>query len=177
MNSTRPTTGADGLKVTAPGNREIVMTRSFDAPRDLVFEAWTTPSLVQRWLLGPPGWSMPVCEIELRVGGTYRFVWRRDDDGRQMAMGGTYRDVAATERIVATERFDEPWYAGEAVVTTVFRERDGRTTVTSTMLYQSLEVRDAVLKTPMESGVAQSYDRLAALLPSLVEPAPAAGAA
>src|SRR5262249_22172650 len=104
----RPITRMDALQLTAPGDREILMTRRFDAPRDLVFEAWTTPELVRRWLLGPPGWSMPVCEIDLRVGGSYRFVWRRDDDGREMAMGGVYRDVAAPERIVATERFDDP---------------------------------------------------------------------
>ena len=95
------------LKVTTPSEREIVMTRVFDAPRQLLFEAHTKPDLVKRWLLGPPGWSMPVCEIDLRVGGKFRYVWRRDNDGTQMGMGGVYREIEAPERIVNTEKFDE----------------------------------------------------------------------
>jgi uncharacterized protein YndB with AHSA1/START domain len=154
------------LKVTASGDREIVMTRVFDAPRRLVFDACTKPELVQRWLLGPDGWSMPVCEIDLRVGGRYRYVWRRDRDGTDMGMGGVYREIVAPERIVATEVFDDPWYPGEAVGTLVLVEQGGKTTLTQTMLYESRETRDAVLKSPMESGVAASYDRLAELLAS-----------
>jgi uncharacterized protein YndB with AHSA1/START domain len=154
------------LKVTASGDREIVMTRVFDAPRRLVFDACTKPELVKRWLLGPDGWSMPVCEIDLRVGGKYRYVWRRDRDGTDMGMGGVYREIVAPERIVATEVFDDPWYPGEAVGTLVLVEQGGKTTLTQTMLYESRETRDAVLKSPMESGVAASYDRLAELLAS-----------
>ena len=81
-------TNSRALEVSTPTEREIVMTRVFDAPRKLVFDAHTKPELVKRWLLGPPGWSMPVCEIDLRVGGMYRYVWRRDQDGTQMGMGG-----------------------------------------------------------------------------------------
>jgi len=76
------------LKVTTPSDREIAMTRVFDAPRTLVFDAHTKPDLVRLWLLGPPGWSMPVCEMDVRVGGTYRWVWRHDRDGTTMGMGG-----------------------------------------------------------------------------------------
>lgn len=152
------------LKVAAQGDRELVMTRAFDAPRRLVFDAFTKPELVKRWLLGPPGWSMPVCEIDLRVGGKYRYVWRRDSDGTDMGMGGVYREIVSPERLVATEKFDEAWYPGEAVGTLVLVEQGGRTTVTQTMLYDSREARDAVLKSPMESGVAASYDRLEELL-------------
>jgi len=155
---------ADTLKITTPSDRELVMTRVFDAPRTLVYDAHTKPELVKRWLLGPPGWSMPVCEIDLRVGGTYRYVWRRDTDGTEMGMGGVYREIRAPERIVSTERFDEAWYPGEAVGTLVLREQGGRTTLTYTMLYQSRAARDAVVKSNMESGVAASYDRLADLL-------------
>jgi uncharacterized protein YndB with AHSA1/START domain len=154
------------LKLTTPSDREIAMTRVFEAPRRLVFDAHTKPDLVKRWLLGPPGWSMPVCEIDLRVGGKYRYVWRRDTDGTQMGMGGVYRAVVAPERIVNTERFDEAWYAGEALNTLVLVEKGGRTTLTQTMRYESREARDAVLKSDMESGVAASYDRLAELLAS-----------
>ena len=152
------------LRITTPSDREIAMTRVFDAPRRLVFEALTRPELVKQWLLGPPGWTMPVCEIDLKVGGAYRYVWRHESNGTEMAMGGVYRNIAPPERIVATEKFDEAWYPGEAVVTTVLVEQGGRTTLTSTVLYHSREVRDGVLKSGMERGVAASYDRLAALL-------------
>src|SRR5436853_1692985 len=155
------------LKLTTGGDREIVMTRVFDAPRTLVFDAFTKPQLVKQWLLGPPGWSMPVCEIDLRVGGAYRYVWRRESDGTAMGMGGVYREIAAPQRLVATERFDEAWYPGEAVGTLVLSELAGKTTITQTVLYQSWEARDAVLKSGMERGVATSYDRLAELLASL----------
>src|SRR2546430_2321535 len=95
-----PMTTAGALKLTTPGERDIVMTRVFDAPCQLVFDAHTKPELVKRWLLGPPGWSMPVCEIDLRVGGKYRFVWRHDRNGTEMGMGGVYREIKAPERIV-----------------------------------------------------------------------------
>ena len=114
------------LQLTAPGEREIVMTRVLDAPRKLVFDALTKPELVKRWLLGPPGWSMPVCEIDLRVGGKYRYVWRKDSDGTEMGMGGVYREIAVPERLVTTERFDEAWYPGEAVGTLVLVEQRGQ---------------------------------------------------
>jgi uncharacterized protein YndB with AHSA1/START domain len=153
------------LKVTTPSDREIAMTRVFDAPRRLVFDAHTKPELVKRWLLGPPGWTMPVCEIDLRVGGSYRYVWH-GQNGSEMGMRGIYREIVPAERIVCTESFDDPWYEGEAVGTTVFVERGGKTTLTTTVLYASKEVRDAVLKSPMEQGVAASFDRLADLLAS-----------
>jgi len=154
------------LKLTTRGDREIVMTRDFNAPRTLVFDAFTKPELLRQWLLGPPGWTMPVCEIDLRVGGAYRYVWHQSSDGREMGMGGVYREISAPERIVCTEKFDEAWYPGEAVGTLVLVEQDRKTTVTQTMLYQSREARDAVLKSGMEKGVTASYDRLDEILAS-----------
>ena len=154
---------APTLTLTTPGKREIALTRVFDAPRRLVFEAFTKPELVRRWLLGPPGWSMPVCDIDLRVGGSYRYVWH-GADGTEMGMSGIYREITPPERLVATEVFDQAWYPGQALTTTVLIERDGKTTLTTTVLYESREVRDAVLRSPMEQGVAASYDRLAELL-------------
>ena len=154
------------LKITASGDREIVMMRIFDAPRTLVFRALTEPELVKQWLLGPPGWSMPVCDIDFKVGGKYRYVWRRDSDGTTMGMGGVYREIVVPERVVATERFDQAWYPGESVGTFVLVEQAGRTTLTQTMMYESREARDAVLKSPMEKGVAASYDRLEELVGS-----------
>ncbi|MEP6551258.1 MAG: SRPBCC family protein [Gemmatimonadales bacterium] len=155
------------LQVTTPSEREIAMTRVFDAPRGLVFDAWTKPELLKRWLGVRGGWSFAICEVDLRVGGAYRFVWR-GRDGTEMGMGGVYREVVRPERLVATEKFDEPWYEGEALDTTTFVERGGKTTATTTVLYASREVRDAVLKTPMTSGVAESYDKLAELASRVV---------
>ena len=152
------------LKITTRGERELLMTRGFNAPRRLVFDAFTKPERVRHWLLGPDGWSMVVCEIVLRVGGHYRYVWRRDKDGTEMGMSGVHQEVVPPERIVATEKFDQAWYAGEAVNTTVLVEQGGKTTLTQTVLYQSREARDGVLKSGMERGVAASYDRLEKLL-------------
>jgi uncharacterized protein YndB with AHSA1/START domain len=153
----------DTFKITARGDRDILMTRVFDAPRALVFDAFTKPELVRQWLLGPPGWSMPICEIDLRVGGSYRYVWRHDK-GEEMGMGGVFREIVPPERIVSTEKFDEAWYPGEAVGTILLTEQGGKTTLTQTVLYQSAEAREAVLKSPMEEGVAAGYTRLEELL-------------
>jgi uncharacterized protein YndB with AHSA1/START domain len=153
------------LQVTIPSDREIAMTRVFDAPRDLVFDALTKPELMKRWFYGPPGWSLDVCEMDLRVGGAYRWVWR-GPDGSAMGVGGVFREVAAPERIVATERFDVAWYPGEAQVTQVLVEHGGKTTLTLTVLYESREARDIARKTPMEAGVEMGYDRLAEMLVS-----------
>ena len=94
------------------------MTRVFDAPRSLVFDAWTKPELLKRWLGVRGGWSMVVCEVDLKVGGTYRFVWRGPDKA-EMGMGGVYREIVPPERLVATESFDDPWYPGEAFRTSL----------------------------------------------------------
>ena len=157
------------LQVTTPSEREIAMIRVFDAPRRLVFDALTKPELVRRWLLGPDGWSMPVCEIDLRVGGAFRYVWRhvwRHADRREMGMRGVFREIAGPARLVRTEVFDTPWYPGEGLDTVVLVEERGKTTVTSTVRYESQEIRDAVLRSGMETGVARSYDRLEEILVS-----------
>ena len=153
------------LKIAPSGEREIIMTRAFDATRDLVFDALTKPELVKRWLLGPPGWSMPICEIDLKVGGAYRYVWRHED-GREMGMGGTYREIVRPERIVNTELFDKAWYSGECLITTLLTEQGSSTTMTVTLQYDSRAVRDGVLESDMESGVAPSYDRLEEIVTS-----------
>ena len=160
------------LKLETRGDREIVMTRVFDAPRKLVWDALTKPELLKRWFFGPPGWSLIVCEVALHVGATYRYVWR-GPDGTEMGMGGICREFVPLERAVCTEKFDNPWYPGDALVTTTLVEQAGKTTLTLSVLYQSREAREAVLKTPMEQGVAMGYDRLAELLAS--PPAQAAG--
>lgn len=156
-------TNPESLTVTTPSDREIVMTRGFDAPRNLVWEALTTPALIKRWLLGPPGWTMTTCEMDLRVGGAYRYEWRKDN-GTVMGMGGVLREVVAPERMTATERFDESWYPGEALVAQVLTERGGKTTITMTLQYESKEARDMVVKSGASSGMEMGYARLAELL-------------
>jgi uncharacterized protein YndB with AHSA1/START domain len=145
--------------VTTPSDREIRLTRLFDAPRHLVFEVMTRPEHVARWwgILGE-GYSVPVCEIDLRPGGAWRWV-ARTPKGQLVAFSGVYREIAPPDRLVFTEIF-EPFPDAESVVTTVLTDENGKTRFTMTAAYPSLEVRDSVLKTGMERGAAISYDRL-----------------
>ncbi|MGE0237291.1 MAG: SRPBCC family protein [Parvibaculaceae bacterium] len=166
MTAPTPMGTAAGLEVGALGDREILMTRRFDAPRELVFDAFTKPRLIKCWLTGPEGWSLPVCEVDLKAGGALRYVWRHRD-GTEMGMSGTFHEITRPERIVHVELFDEDWTGGETVVTTVFvAQGTDQTLLRQTILYASRQARDQVLKSPMEGGVAQSYDRLARLLAS-----------
>ena len=150
------------VTVEAKGERELVIRRAFNASKDLVFQAHTECRHLKRWMFGPDGWSLDVCEIDLNVGGKYRWVWKKGDI--EMGAGGEYREVSRPDRIVCTEQFDDPWYQGEAVSTVTFDERDGVTTLTNTMLYVSREARDTVVQSPMEEGLSLGFDRLDALL-------------
>jgi len=150
----------DTFEVTTPGDREIVMTRLFDASPELVFDALTKPELVTKWLLGPEGWSMPICEIDLRPGGEFRYVWRSDSDGNEFGINGTYREIKAPGHIVHTELFNDDWTNGESVVTNTIVEEDGKTRLTMSIVYASKQVRDMVIETGMSTGVATSFDRL-----------------
>jgi len=150
----------NAMKLGPQGDREVVVERSFDAPRDLVFEAFTKPELVKRWMLGPDGWSMPVCTIDLRPGGKGRYEWQNADRSTGMALSTVFKEIVPLERIVHTERFDPDWTQGETIVTTTFTEKAGKTTVTMTIVYPSAEGRDMVLKSGMEQGMARSYERL-----------------
>jgi uncharacterized protein YndB with AHSA1/START domain len=147
------------------------MTRVFDAPRRLVFDAWTRPELFVRWF-GARGWTVPVCEIDLRPGGAYRYVMR-GADGAEITMRGVYREVEPPERLVTSELFEGFSEVGwrpedETVTTAVFAERDGQTTWTAVVLYPSREVRDAALHlTPAWRGMGESLDRLAAVLATI----------
>jgi uncharacterized protein YndB with AHSA1/START domain/effector-binding domain-containing protein len=154
----------ESFKVSTPTDREIQVERDFDAPRQLVFDAFTKPELVKRWLLGPDGWTMPVCEIDLRVSGKYRYVWRKESTGTEMGMGGVFREIVRPHRLVATERFDDSWYPGEALDTTIFEERGGVTKVIVTVLYESKAARDTAARSGMEHGMAAGYSRLEELL-------------
>ena len=155
------------LTITTPSDLEISMTRVFDAPRRLVFDAYTKPELLKRWLGVFGGWELAVCEVDLQMGGRYRYEWR-GPGGKEMGMGGVIRELDPPARIVTTEKFDDPWYEGEALGTVTFVEQGGKTTLTMTMRYQSKDVRDAVLLSPMEQGLAASLDKLEELLPASV---------
>jgi uncharacterized protein YndB with AHSA1/START domain len=152
------------LTINAVGDSDLLITRDLDAPRSLVFKALTTPALLKRWLLGPAGWTMPVCDIDLRPGGKFRYEWRNGDVS--MGLTGTFREIVPPERIVHTEVFDDDWTGGESLVTTVLQEVDGRTTVSMTVRYASAAAREGALKSGMVDGMSATYDRLAELLAS-----------
>src|SRR5687767_1780244 len=141
----------DKAQVTLPSDREVKVTRSFKAPRKLVYRAYTEPDLVKQWLLGPPGWSMPVCEMDVRVGGRYQWRWKSNSDAQEFGFHGTFREVEPGSRLVHTEAYDPGTVGGgypgqEAIVTVSFTEDAGVTTVTSLMDFGSKAARDAAVK-------------------------------
>ena len=154
------------LKVTTPTDCEIVLTRIFNARRSVVFEALTNPELLKRWF-GPRGWSLSVCEVDVRTGGAWRFVLQ-GPGGAGLGMKGVYREIAPPALLVHTESIDD--CPGESVVTTVLIEQDGKTTLSATILYPSQGIRDAVIDSGMEHGAAESHDKLAELLELLGTP-------
>jgi uncharacterized protein YndB with AHSA1/START domain len=157
-----PTADRSGTtKFALPSDTTIAARRFVEAPRQEVFDAWTKPEHVTRWMLGPAGWTMPVCEIDLRPGGAWHFVWR-GPGGREMGMDGEYREVTTPERLVSTERWGEPW--PETLNTVVFSEDDEGTTITCIAAYPTKGARDAALETGMKDGMNQSFDRLEAFL-------------
>ncbi|MGN9765601.1 SRPBCC family protein [Micromonospora sp. SD12] len=152
----------DPLVVHAPGDREIVLSRLFDAPAPLVFAAFTRPELLVHWY-GARGWRLVECEVDLRVGGRWRFV-SQGPGGERMGQSGVYRGIDPPRRLVLTELFDDQSYPGETLITHEFAELVGRTTVTSTLRYATPSGRDRVLRYPMARGVGESFTRLAELL-------------
>lgn len=153
------------VTISTPTDRDVVMTRVFNAPRALVFDALTKPDLLKRWY-GPRGWTLTVCEIDLRVGGAWRFVVTRPD-GKAVGQYGAYREVASPDKLVNTERWED-WDPGETLVTTVLTDQpDGTTLLTTTTRFPSREVRDTVLKSGMEPGAVEHFDKLAALLAAM----------
>ena len=165
-------TTMETAQITRPTDREVKVARWFKAPKALVFRAYTEPQLLQRWLLGPPGWSMVVCEMDVRAGGRYRWRWRSDSDGSEFGFAGTFREVVPESRLVHSEAYDPgtlggQYLASEAVVTVTFDEANEATTVTTLMDFGSKEARDAAMATGMTGGMEQSYRRLDQLLKEL----------
>ena len=165
--ATASSTGS--TRFTTPTELEIVATRVFDAPRWLVWEAWTNPEHLPHWMLGSDGWTMPVCELDLRPGGRWRFVWL-GPDGTEMEMTGEYRTVEPPERLVSTESWGDGW--PETLNTLTLREEGGHTTITQRTEYPSIDARDAAMRTGMTDGMSASFDRLAGYLVSQVPPGP-----
>lgn len=151
------------LQFSAQGDRQIVMKRTFHAPRSLIFDAFTKPAFLKRWFYGKPGGRLAVSKVARRAGERFRYLWR-DADGVEMGMQGTCLEFVRPERIVATEKFDHAWYPGEAVGTIELKEKNGSTVLTQTIQYQSRAAREQVLRSGMEHGVAFGYERLAAFL-------------
>jgi uncharacterized protein YndB with AHSA1/START domain/DNA-binding transcriptional ArsR family regulator len=157
---------AGTLQLTTPTDREITFRRVFGASRRRVFDAFTQPDLLRRWFFGAPGGSLAVCEVALKAGDSFRYVWR-SPSGSEIGMSGRCLEFVRPAKIVATEKFDQPWYPGEAVGVITLDEEGGVTTLTQTIRYESQTARDTVLKASVEHGVALGYDRLAKLLESL----------
>jgi uncharacterized protein YndB with AHSA1/START domain len=154
------------LSVTTPSDSEVVVTRAFAAPRQLVWDCHTKPELIRRWMLGPDGWSMPVCEVDLRVGGKYHHRWRNDADGAEFGFVGEFNDIQSPSRLVSNERLEGMEGEG-AINTMVLDEKGGRTMLTLTMRFASKEARDGALVTGMTDGMEASYQRLESVAASV----------
>lgn len=150
----------NSLNVIASGDLEIHVSRTFNAPRELVFRALTTPEMLNQWFGGPDGWELITCEFEARVGGSYRYVWRNERIGGEMGMGGTILEFNPPKSYTCTEHFDQAWYPGDARSTIELTEQGVSTQLFLTITYETLEARDAVLHSPMKEGMAIGYDRL-----------------
>lgn len=163
-------TAGTKAQVELPSDREVRVTRAFRAPARLVYEAYTNPELVRRWLLGLPGWEMTVCEMDVRLGGAFRWRWRSDEDGSEFGFHGEYTEVEPPTRIQHTEIYEPGDVGGtmgedqESLITVTFSESDGVTTMTSVMDFGSKEGRDAAMSTGMTDGMEMSYQNLDALL-------------
>ena len=155
-------TSSGSASVTLPSDHQIVITREFDAPRDLVYRAYTTPELVKRWWHAKRG-EATIAEIDLRPGGRWRYVMVTDD-GVEVGFHGEYREIVPNERIVSTEVFEgaqEGDYPEQATInTTTFEERDGRTTLTILVEAPSKDIRDAIVASGMEEGLQDALDLL-----------------
>lgn len=158
-------------QVMLPSDHEVKVVRAFNAPRELVYKAYTTPELLKQWMLGPPGWSMPVCEMDVRVGGKYRWRWRSTEDGKEFGFHGEFQVVEPARRLVHTEYYGPGDVGGDmgegALITVELTERDGVTTMSTLMDFHTKEARDAAMSTGMTDGMESSYQLLDELLSGL----------
>lgn len=157
---------ADAVAITTPSPLEIRISRQFDAPPELVFELHTNPRYIPQWLLGPGGWTMPVCDVDLRVGGRFRYEWHHPDK-EAMGVSGEFLEIDPPSRIVHREAFDQPWHPGDTIVTTALEPSAIGTLLTLTIRYRSEEARDIALKSPMSEGMEEGYQRLERVLAAM----------
>ncbi len=156
----------DKAQVSLPSDTQVRVTRDFDAPRTLVWQAHTEPKLIKRWMLGPPGWSMPVCEMDVRVGGKYRWRWRSEENGAEFGFHGDFREVDAPAKLVHAEHYDPGDVGGPmdasapAIIQTRFSEANGVTSLEMLMTFASKEIRDAAVSSGMTDGMEMGYKRL-----------------
>lgn len=160
----------NAVKVTTPTDTQIIVTRAFDAPRKLVWEAMSKPELIKRWLFGPPGWEMTQCDDDMRVGGKFRWAWR-GPNGEVLAMGGTYSEVTPPLHVARTESFDMGCDAqmGQQVATIDLSEQGERTLMKVTLVYPNKAARDGAIASGMEHGMAAGYDRLEEMLAATIK--------
>ena len=155
-------------EVTLPSETEVRVTRHFNAPRKLVYKAYTTPALLKRWLLGPPGWSFPVCDMDVREGGSFVWRWKNDEDGKQFGFHGEFLEIVPPKRIVHSEFYDPMDIGGDmgegTTVSVTFDEAGGVTTLTTNRRFKSKADRDAAMSTGMTDGMEMSYQLLDGLL-------------
>ncbi|HEY6725278.1 MAG TPA: SRPBCC family protein [Polyangiaceae bacterium] len=158
-------------EVTLPTDSQVLVTRSFNAPSVLVYRAHTEPALMRRWQLGYPGWTMPVCEMDVRGGGEYRWRWRYDEDGKEFGFHGTFQEVVANQRLRYTQVFDPGTFGGDmgdgSLITVDLVEDNGTTTLTCLMEFGSKEARDAAMSTGMTDGMEVNYQGLDRLVTEL----------
>jgi len=153
------------LTITTPGDRQIVVVREFDAPRDLVFLCYSKPELLRRWY-GMPDWTTFVCDIDFRVGGKYR-IGQRSPNDYELASQGIYTAIVAPERIEQTEYYDDDWTQGGTTNVLTLTETAGVTTATMTITFASAEARAAAAASPMAEGMEIGFKRLDAALAEL----------
>lgn len=152
-----------GLKLATPSTLELQLMRFFKAPRSLVFDCWTRPEMIRRWLTGPEGWTMSVCTVDLKPGGQYRYEWRHRD-GPTMGLTGTFIAIAAPDSLVSEERFDEDWTGGATHNRIDFSDDADGTLYTHTIRYTSEAARDAAMRTGMADGMEAGFAHLDAVL-------------
>jgi uncharacterized protein YndB with AHSA1/START domain len=164
-------TKMDKAQVSMPSDSTVRVVRSFAAPRTLVYRAHTEPSLMQRWMLGPPGWTMPVCEMDVRTGGKYRWRWRSLEDGKEFGFHGEFMEVTAPSKLVTTELYDPGDVGGDmgegALITLELTQHGAITTYVSVMDFHTKQARDAAVATGMTDGMEMSFAALDAMLPQL----------
>ncbi|HTJ59199.1 MAG TPA: SRPBCC domain-containing protein [Devosiaceae bacterium] len=147
-------------EVTLPSDTEILVIRNFDAPPALVYRAFIEPALVKRWMLGPPGWSMPVCEIDYRIGGKYHYRWRNEADGNEFGLTGVFEEIEPEKTLNSRERFEDTTLEDEAHIATSFRPNGAGTRVVYLITSESKEARDKALATGMTDGMELSFQLL-----------------